>query len=87
MRVSFNRPCIVRLLDELALSTEEDGTAEGLVPYNFAYEVEGSRFAVAQSAGWKQCEGAVRHYCFVTASTCLDVLSGAVPAFNLLETD
>jgi hypothetical protein len=38
LRVSFDRECIVRLLDEMALSTEDDDSArEGLVHENFAY--------------------------------------------------
>lgn len=84
IRVSFDRPCIVRLLDETALSTEEDGTTEGLVRYNFAYEVEGSRFAAPHSTAWKLMQGGMRHFLFVTDPTCLDVLSAAWPSLTLM---
>lgn len=87
VRVNFDRQCIARLLDEMALSTEEDGEASGLVPDHFAYEVEDSAFARQQSATWQQMFGPVRHYRFVTGWTCLDVLSGAEPAFSLVEFD
>jgi hypothetical protein len=40
LRVTFNEPCIIRILDEMALGTEKDGPTEGLVPNHFAYRVE-----------------------------------------------
>jgi hypothetical protein len=37
IRVTFNRACIIRILDEMPLSTEDDGgPSEGLVPEHFA---------------------------------------------------
>lgn len=55
LRVSFDRPCIVRLFDEMALSTEEEDTPnEGLVPNHFAYRLEGTRFSRSQSGTWKE---------------------------------
>lgn len=48
LRVSFDRPCIVRLLDEMSLSTEEDDTPiNGLVPEHFAYRVVDALFHVS----------------------------------------
>src|ERR1700758_2472222 len=42
LRVSFDKQCIVRILDEMPLSTEEDDTPnEGLVSEHFAYWLEG----------------------------------------------
>ncbi len=52
LRVRFNAATIVRLLDEMPLSTEEDTKDEGLVSLHFAYRVEGSTFADAQSWAW-----------------------------------
>jgi hypothetical protein len=85
LRVSFDRPCIVRLLDEMPLSTEDDETPnEGLVPEHFAYRLEGARFANLQSASWKEISGPVTHYQFVTGWTCMDVLTGSSPTFSII---
>ena len=90
LRVSFDRQVIARLLDEMALSTEAEATAnEGLVPHHFAYRVEGASFAESQSEAWKSSFGAasapVRHYRFVTGWGCVDVLSSATASFELVE--
>jgi hypothetical protein len=85
LRVSFDRPCIVRLLDEMALSTEEDETPqEGLVPEHFAYRLVGARFARTQSEVWKDVTGPVAHYQFVTGWGCMDVLSSGSPTFSIV---
>jgi hypothetical protein len=42
LRVRFNGATIVRLLDEMPLSTEQGTKNEGLVSRHFAYRVEGS---------------------------------------------
>ena len=52
IRMTFNKPCIIRILDEMPLSTENDSRSEGLVPDHFAYRVEGSAFVDAQSEAW-----------------------------------
>jgi hypothetical protein len=84
LRVSFDRPCIVRLLDEMALGTEDDDDpAIGQVSEHFAYEVEGASFARTQSEAWKVAYGPVTHFRFVTGLTCMDVLSAARPVFRL----
>jgi hypothetical protein len=85
LRVSFDRPCIVRLSDEMAVSTEEQDTPdEGLVPNHFAYRIEGTRFSRLQSETWKQVSGPVIHFQFVAGWGCMDVLSGGSPSFSVI---
>jgi hypothetical protein len=82
LRISFNKQCIVRLLDEMALSTEHDDTPnEGLVSEHFAYRLEGAAFARTQSKAW-MFGLPLTHYQFVTGMACMDVLSPAVPTFT-----
>jgi hypothetical protein len=86
LRVSFDKQCIVRLLDEMPLSTEEDDTPnEGLVSDHFAYRLEGAVFARLQSWAWKHVSGPVTHYQFVTGSTCMDVLTAGSPSFAIVQ--
>jgi hypothetical protein len=85
IRVTFNRPCIIRILDEMPLSTEDDGPSEGLVSDHFAYRVEGSAFVGAQSEAWKVVNAPVTHYRFVTGWACMDVLSSGQPSFTVIE--
>ena len=86
LRVSFDRPCIVRLFDEMALSTEEeDSPKEGLVSNHFAYRLEGARFSRLQSETWKEVSGPVTHYQFITGWGCMDVLSGGTPSFSVVS--
>lgn len=83
LRVSFNRACIVRLVDEMPLSTEyEDGPDKGSIAEHFAYKVEGAVFDRTQSESWKAAVGLTSHYRFITGWTCLDVLSSATPVFR-----
>lgn len=85
LRVSFDRPCIVRLLDEMPLSTERDDTPiQGLISDHFAYRLEGALFARMQSEAWKEISGSVTHYQFVTGWACRDVLSAGRPSFSLI---
>jgi hypothetical protein len=87
LRVRFNGATIVRLLDEMPLSTEQQPTKnEGLVPRHFAYRVEGSNFAETQSEAWKEVHRPVRHYEFITGWGCMDVLSKAEPSFEVVDT-
>jgi hypothetical protein len=84
LRVSFDKQCIVRLLDEMALSTETDDTPnEGLVQEHFAYRLEGAAFARLQSKAW-MFGLYLKHYQFVTGMACMDVLSVAAPMFTLV---
>jgi hypothetical protein len=77
---------IVRLLDEMPLSTEQQPTKnEGLVPRHFAYRVEGSNFAETLSKAWKEVHRPVHHYEFTTGSGCMDVLSKAEPSFEVVD--
>jgi hypothetical protein len=82
LRVSFDRQCIIRVLDEMPLSTEQDDTPnEGLVPEHFSYLLEGAAFARLQSWAWKEVNAPVKHYQFITGWACLDVLTSAAPVF------
>jgi len=84
LRVTFDKQCIVRLLDEMPLSTESDQEPnQGQVAEHFAYRVEKSAFEAAQSEAWKFGFRPVSHWRFITGWTCLDVLSGASPLFSI----
>jgi hypothetical protein len=86
LSVSFNRQCIVRILDEMALSTESDDTPdEGLIPEHFAYRVHQAAFSRMQSEAWKWGTESLAHYRFITGWACLDVLSAAYPTFELRD--
>jgi hypothetical protein len=85
LRVSFDSPCIIRILDEMSLSTEHDDTPnEGLVSEHFAYRLEGAAFARLQSIAWKTVHSPVIHYQLVTGSACMDVLTSGAPAFAVV---
>ena len=85
LRVSFDRACIVRLVDEMPLSTEhEESPNAGLVSEHFAYSVIGAVFERSQSEAWKASVGPTVHYRFVTGWACMDVLSSAIPTFELV---
>lgn len=86
LRIRFNGGAIVRLLDELALSSENEAKNEGNIPRHFSYRVEGSNFAAVQSEAWKMVHEPVHHYRFVTGGGCMDVLSKAEPSFEIVET-
>jgi hypothetical protein len=86
LRVSFDRQCIVRVLDEMPLSTENDDTPnEGLVSEHFAYRLEGAAFARLQSDAWKVACGPVMHFRLVTGWGCMDVLTAANPSFAIVQ--
>jgi hypothetical protein len=86
LRVSFALQCIIRLVDEFPLSTEEDDSpVEGRVSENFAYRVEGAAFYRLQSNTWKEVHGPITHYQFVTGWACMDVLSAATPLFVVVQ--
>jgi hypothetical protein len=85
IRMTFNKPCIIRILDEMPLSTENDSRSEGLVPDHFAYRVEGSAFVDAQSEAWMLVNAPVTHYRFITGWACMDVLSSGQPSFTVIE--
>lgn len=84
LRVHFDRVEIIRLLDEMPISTEHEPTPkEGLVADHFAYIVQGSAFWDSQSDGLKFSIPGLRHYRFVTGWTCLDVISKNEPTFTI----
>jgi hypothetical protein len=86
LRIRFERQCIVRLLDEMPLSTESDrGPNEGLVPEHFAYRLEEGVFAEIQSDTWKMINAPVCHYQFITGWTCMDVISAAELSFSVVD--
>ena len=89
LRIRFQTEVIVRMVDEMPLSTETDQSAcQGLVPHHFAYRVEGASFAEQQSETWlfvqRQVHGHVRHFRFVTGGGCLDVVTASEPEFTLI---
>ncbi|WP_249124968.1 hypothetical protein [Bradyrhizobium manausense] len=82
--VRFDRTHVVRILDEMALSTEaEDTPSEGLLAEHFAYLVEDSSFWKSQSEALKLVHSNARHYRFVTGWTCLDVVSDEEPVITV----
>ena len=87
IRVRFDGSTIIRLLDEMPLSTEGAGSAgvKGLVSNHFAYRVEGAVFAATQSEVYKDVFGPVEHYQFVTGCGCMDVLTGVAPTFEVVD--
>ena len=84
LTVRFDRTHVVRILDEMALSTEtEDTPSEGLIAEHFAYLVEDSSFWKSQSEALKLVHSNARHYRFVTGWTCLDVISDEEPVITV----
>ena len=86
LRVSFDSDAIIRVLDEMPLSTEDDPvTWQGLIPNHFAYRIEGAAFVEQQSPTWREVIGPVHHYRFVTGNGCLDVITPSAPEFSLIS--
>jgi hypothetical protein len=84
--VRFDSQAIVRILDEMPLSTEDDpAERHGMVSNHFAYRVEGAPFAAMQSVAWKEVVGPVEHYLLVTGWGCVDVLTAGKPAFEVVK--
>ncbi|MCM2477599.1 hypothetical protein HGO38_29560 [Rhizobium sp. CG5] len=81
LKVHFRNADIVRILDELLLSTEE----YGIKPYHFAYRVDNSRFFLSQSEFYKDLKREAVHYRFITGGACLDVLTTCEPIFALVR--
>lgn len=86
LRVEFERVEVVRLLDEMALSTESETTAiNGLVPNHLAYLVDGSLFWSSQSEALKTVHPTARNYRFITGWVCVDVISTTEPSFTVTD--
>lgn len=85
LRVEFESAEIVRLLDEMSLSTEVEVSAnEGLIPDQFAYCVEDGSFWSSQSEALKISHPSLQHYRFITGWTCMDVLAQHSPNFLII---
>ncbi|MGC1780196.1 MAG: hypothetical protein WBB34_19850 [Xanthobacteraceae bacterium] len=88
LRVVFPEVHIIRVLDEMPLSTEAEETPnEGLVSEHFAYRVEGTRFWQIQSDAFKLAHKKAQHYRFITGGNCLDVIASCPPAMSVVICD
>jgi hypothetical protein len=86
LKVEFKHAEIVRIVEEMPLSTEPEETAnEGLIAHHLAYRVEGASFWNTQSAVFKDFYKEAKHYRFLTGSYCLDVIALDQPAFELVS--
>jgi hypothetical protein len=85
LRLSLDSAEVVRLLDEMAISTEMDAPMVGLIPDNLAYEVSGSAFWAQQSEALKLTRPKLRHFRFITGWTCLDALTEATLSFSVVQ--
>ena len=86
IRVEFDSAHVVRILDEMPLSTEEP-LGEGLVPEHFAYRVVGAKFWESQSEALKLVFRSVEHYRFITGWTCLDVIAEGAPRISVVPVE
>jgi hypothetical protein len=84
LRVNFQKTEIIRILDEMPLSNEEDTKKMGLVSEHFAYVVEDSLFWKSQSEAFKIVFNKARHYRFITGCNCLDVISVVEPSMSVV---
>jgi hypothetical protein len=85
LRVNFVHVEIARTLDEMALSTEEPEKWIGLKAEHFAYQVTDAHFWRSQSPVLKVARPNLKHYCFITGWTCLDVISQHPPTFAVVN--
>jgi hypothetical protein len=85
LRVCFEKAEIVRIVDEMPISTESEQSAhEGLIPDHLAYAVDGASFWLTQSDALKIARPLLRHYRFITGWTCIDVVSENTPTFLVI---
>jgi hypothetical protein len=67
LRVQFFRAEIIRIVEEMPISTEHEETInEGLVAEHLAYEVQGASFWNQQSEAFKIVYKKAKHYRFFT---------------------
>ena len=86
LRVQFQRVEIIRIIEEMPISTEPEETAnEGLIANHFAYIVEGASLWNRQSEAFKTVYKETKHYRFLTGFDCLDVIAFDQPAFDLVS--
>jgi hypothetical protein len=84
LRVQFERTEIVRIVEEMPISTEhEDTPNEGIVVQHLAYLVEGASFWNQQSQAFKDVYQKAKHYRFFTGFYCLDVIATDEPTFTV----
>jgi hypothetical protein len=86
-RVTFDRAEVLRVLDEMPLSTEPDTLNAGLVRDHFAYAVEDAAFWSSQSEAMKMMNPSLKHYRFITGWVCLDVISEDAPEFSVVPSE
>ena len=86
LRIRFADALIARVVDEMAVSTEERSN-KGLVKEHLAYRVEDAHFWKTQSETFRFVHKNADHYRFVSAGTCLDVISHAAPVIVLVPAD
>ena len=85
LRVQFEKTLVVRVLDEMPLSTETEKTPNvGIVPDHFAYRVEDALFWQTQSEALKSTFKSAQHYRFLTGWSCLDVISTTSPTTSVV---
>ena len=88
LRVQFERAEIIRIVEEMPISTEHEETPnEGLVIQHFAYLVEGASFWHQQSQGFKDVYQKAKHYRFLTGYYCLDVIAVDEPTFAVVPNE
>ena len=86
LRIRFGDALIMRVVDEMAISTEERST-KGLVKDHLAYRVEDSHFWETQSETFRFVHKNADHYRFVSAGMCLDVISHTAPLIVVVPAD
>jgi hypothetical protein len=84
LRVRFDQVHVIRVLDEMPLSTEgETSPNEGLIPGHFAYLAEDTLFWNSQSAALYATSPNAKHYRFITGWACLDVIADSPPMMTV----
>jgi hypothetical protein len=85
LSVQFHRVEIIRIIEEMPISTEAEETAnEGLIAEHFAYIVQGASLWNRQSEAFKIVYKEAKHYRFLTGFYCLDVIAFDEPTFTLV---
>lgn len=76
---------VIRVLDEFALSTEKDTPETGRVANQLFYFVENAMFFESLAPVIRKRGVELRHFQFVTAGGCVDVLASEDPTFVLMK--
>ncbi len=81
LKIAFVGMVVVRVLDELHISTEDDPKdRHGMIAHHFAYKVTGHAFKGIQSELLRD-DGL--HYQFITGNGCADVISQHPPSITI----